>query len=306
MDNFAISPEIIWGVVILAAVAFYFVYKKKDKGFAGSALEIFSKNLTNLAKEGKLDPVIGRDKEITRTIQILCRRSKNNPILIGKAGVGKTAIVEGLAQRINQGKVPVELLNKKVYVLDISEMVSGTKYRGEFEERMKKLMAEISAANRNIILFVDEIHLLIAAGGAEGAIKAEDIFKPALARGDLQMVGATTIGEYDQYIKNDVTLARRFQSVYVDEPSASETKAILMGTKPKFEDFHNVEISDEAINAAITLSKLIKDRSFPDKAIDLIDEACSKVKLENIDKSSSKKPKVKASDVKEVMSYYRK
>jgi ATP-dependent Clp protease ATP-binding subunit ClpC len=303
-----LSSQWVWVVVILAAAVFYFIYRKKEnQGFQGSALSSFSEDLTEKARDKKLDPVIGRKDEITRVIQILSRRSKNNPILIGKAGVGKTAIVEGLAQRIVDGSVPVELRSKKVFVLDISEMVSGTKYRGEFEQRMKALMAEITSANRNIILFVDEIHLLISAGGAEGAIKAEDIFKPALARGDLQMVGATTLGEYDQFIKSDVTLERRFQPVYVDEPSEKDTKQILLGSKEKFEKFHNVIIENSAIDAAIRLSKLyMKDRNFPDKAIDLIDEACSKVKLETVEKGSGvKKSKVTAKDVNDVIKYYK-
>ncbi|MDD5731414.1 MAG: AAA family ATPase [Patescibacteria group bacterium] len=285
----SLPSYVIWIIVIVAAVVFYFIYKKKDEGFKGSALLSFARDLTQEASLKKLDPVIGRKDEIERVIQILSRRSKNNPILIGKAGVGKTAIVEGLAQRIVDGSVPVELRSKKVFVLDISEMVSGTKYRGEFEQRMKALMAEITTANRNIILFVDEIHLLISAGGAEGAIKAEDIFKPALARGDLQMVGATTLGEFDKFIKSDVTLERRFQPVYVDEPNEKDTKKILLGSKAKFENFHNVIIEDSAIDAAIKLSKLyMKDRNFPDKAIDLIDEACSKVKLETVEKREVK------------------
>ena len=303
----SLSPWVV--VVVAAAVLFYFVYKKKDGGAKGgkASLSLFSKDLTALARDGKIDKVIGREEEIKRVIQILSRRSKNNPVLIGKAGVGKTAIVEGLAQRIVAGTVPSELLGKRVFVLDISELVSGTKYRGEFEERMKGLMNEIIASKRNIILFVDEVHLLISAGGAEGGIKAEDIFKPALARGDLQMVGATTSGEYDQYIRKDVTLERRFQPVYVSEPSEKDTKAILIGSKSKYEIFHNVEITNEAINAAITLSKkYLKDRNFPDKALDLIDEACSKVKLEFVEKGKGdKRPLVKTSDVKDVIKYYK-
>jgi len=312
LENFSfsnLSPQWIWAIVILAAIAFYFIFKKKeDQGFKGSALSSFSEDLTEKARQKKLDPVIGRKEEIERVIQILSRRSKNNPILIGKAGVGKTAIVEGLAQRIVDGSVPEELRTKRVFILDISEMVSGTKYRGEFEQRMKALMAEITAANRNIILFVDEVHLLISAGGAEGAIKAEDIFKPALARGDLQMVGATTLGEFDKFIKSDVTLERRFQPVYVDEPNEKDTKKILLGSKAKFETFHKVIIEDSAIDAAIKLSKkYMKDRNFPDKAIDLVDEACSKVKLETVEKGGkAKKPKVTAKDVKSIIKYYKK
>ncbi|HRY60122.1 MAG TPA: AAA family ATPase [Patescibacteria group bacterium] len=301
----SLNPGIV--VFVIATIIFIIIYKKDSFKGGGSVLGMFTKELTQLAKSGKLDPVIGRKDEITRVIQILSRRSKNNPILIGKAGVGKTAIVEGLAQKIAAGQVPQELLDKKVYVLDISEMVSGTKYRGEFEERVKKLMQEITSANRSIILFVDEVHMLISAGGAEGAIKAEDIFKPALARGDLQMVGATTAGEFDKYIKSDVTLERRFQPVYVDEPNAKDTKEILMGSRAKFEKFHNVIIEDGAINAAISLSKIyLKDRNYPDKAIDLIDEACAKVKLENVDKKKIKTPRVTAKDVKDVIKYYKK
>jgi ATP-dependent Clp protease ATP-binding subunit ClpC len=304
----SLPSYVVWIIVIGAAIAFYFISRKKDdEGFKGSAISSFAEDLTEKARQKKLDPVIGRKEEIERAIQILSRRSKNNPILIGKAGVGKTAIVEGLAERIVEGSVPAELRSKRVFSLDVSEMVSGTKYRGEFEQRMKALMAEITMANRNIILFVDEIHLLISAGGAEGAIKAEDILKPALARGDLQMVGATTLGEFDEFIKKDVTLERRFQPIYVDEPSEKDTKKILLGSKAKFELFHNVIIEDSALDAAIKLSKMyMKDRNFPDKAIDLVDEACSKVKLETVEKGSkSKKPKVTAKDVQAVVKYYK-
>lgn len=295
-------------IAIIAAVAFYFVARKKEGGDSTSGrpmIPMFTKNLTDLARTGSLDPVIGRAAEIDRVIQILSRRTKNNPILVGGAGVGKTALVEGLAERIAAGTVPDQLKNKQVLVLDISDMVSGTKYRGEFEDRMKRLMEEVQNANRTIILFVDEIHQLIAAGGAEGAIKAEDIIKPALARGDLQMVGATTNGEYDQFIRGDVTLARRFQVVTVDEPSAKDTKAILVGIRPKYEAFHNVTITDQALNAAITLSgKYIKNRSYPDKAIDLLDEACSGVKLRTIGKT--KKSQVTEKDIAAVVKYYKK
>jgi len=302
-----ISPHIIWIIVGIGIILFFIVYKKGDS-LSGSTLELFSKDLTKLAKEKKLDPVIDREEEINRTIQILSRRAKNNVVLIGKAGVGKTAIVEGLAQRIVEGKVPQELLNKRVLALDISQMVAGTKYRGEFEQRLKRIMREITLAKRIIILFIDEIHVLVSAGGAEGAIKAEDIFKPALARGDLQMIGATTFSEYDQYIKKDVTLERRFQPIHVFEPDLSTTKKILLGIKNKYEKFHNVKITNEAIDAAISLAKkYITDRNFPDKAIDLIDEAASKVKLDTIgEEKTKKKPKVTLRDIKTVIKYYKK
>ena len=255
----------------------------KDKKRHGTeTLDHFGKDLTEMAREGKLDPVIGRDNETQRLLEILCRRMKNNPCLIGEAGVGKTAIAEGLAQRIANGSIPEILKDKRVITLDISSMVAGSKYRGEFEERLKKVMQEI-LESRNIIIFIDEIHTIIGAGGAEGAIDASNILKPALARGELQCIGATTIDEYRRYIEKDSALERRFQPINVGEPSKEEAVDILMGLRDKYEAHHRVKITDSAIEAAVTLSdRYISDRYLPDKAIDLIDEAGAKVRIQNL------------------------
>ena len=243
-------------------------------------LNQFGEDLTKKAKEGKLDPVVGRSKEIARVIQILSRRTKNNPCLIGEPGVGKTAIVEGLAQKINLGDVPEVLKNKRVVSLDISGMVAGAKYRGDFEERIKKALGEVKKAG-DVILFIDEIHTIVGAGSAEGAIDAANILKPMLARGEIQLVGATTIGEYRKYIEKDSALERRFSPVTVNEPTEKDTITILKGIRDKYEAHHNVKITDEAIEAAVTLSeRYINDRFLPDKAIDLIDEASSKARLQ--------------------------
>ena len=232
-----------------------------------------------MAKNGELDPVIGRDKEIERVVQILSRRTKNNPVLIGEPGVGKTAIAEGLAQRIAEGSVPVTIADKRVVSLDLSVLVAGTKYRGEFEERLQKVLAEIKEA-KDVIVFIDELHTLIGAGATEGSMDAANILKPALSRGELQCVGATTLDEYRKHIEKDAALERRFQPVTVDEPSAEDTVAILQGLKEGYESHHNVTITDEAIDAAVKLSvRYITDRFLPDKAIDLIDEASSKVRI---------------------------
>lgn len=242
-------------------------------------LSQFGRDLTKQAKEGKFDPVIGRDEEINRVIQILSRRSKNNPCLIGEPGVGKTAIAEGLAQMIAEGNVPENLRGKSLFTLDLSSMLAGAKYRGEFEERLKTAVDEIIKSG-NVILFIDEIHTIIGAGAAEGAIDASNILKPSLARGELQLIGATTINEYRKYIEKDAALERRFQPVTVGEPSVEETIEILKGLKDKYEAHHNVEITPEAISAAAKLSaRYISDRFLPDKAIDLIDEACSKARM---------------------------
>ena len=248
----------------------------------GKVLEQYSRDMTKLAAEGKLDPVIGRDQEILRLVQILSRRTKNNPCLIGEPGVGKTAIVEGLAQRIVQGEVPDTVKNKRVMTLDLSGMVAGSKYRGEFEERIKKVIKEV-IDDGNIILFLDEIHTIIGAGGAEGAIDASNILKPSLARGELQLIGATTIEEYRKYIEKDAALERRFQTVMVEEPSLTEAVRIVMGIKHKYEEHHHVTITPEAVEAAVKLSdRYINDRNLPDKAIDLIDEAAAALRLQGL------------------------
>ncbi len=242
-------------------------------------LDSLARDLTVLARDSKLDPVIGRSKEIERVIQVLSRRTKNNPVLIGEPGVGKTAIAEGLAQRIVANEIPETLRNKRVMVLDMGTVVAGTKYRGEFEDRLKKIMDEIRNAG-NVILFIDELHTLIGAGGAEGAIDASNILKPALARGELQCIGATTLDEYRKHIEKDAALERRFQPVKVDEPTAEEAVQILLGLRDRYEAHHRVHITDDAVKAAVTLSdRYISDRFLPDKAIDLIDEAASKVRL---------------------------
>ena len=242
-------------------------------------LDEYSRDLTALAAEGKLDPVIGREKEINRVIQILSRRTKNNPCLIGEPGVGKTAVTEGLAQKIAIGDVPDTIRGKRVVILDLSGMVAGSKYRGEFEERIKNVLNEVRE-DGNTLLFIDEIHTIIGAGGAEGALDASNILKPSLARGELQLIGATTIDEYRKYIEKDPALERRFQPVTVEEPTEAEAEEILKGLRPRYEEHHKVTITDEAIHAAVTLSsRYINDRFLPDKAIDLIDEASSKVRL---------------------------
>ncbi|MEK7256374.1 MAG: ATP-dependent Clp protease ATP-binding subunit, partial [Bacteroidota bacterium] len=234
------------------------------------------------AEENKLDPIIGREKEIERVSQILSRRKKNNPILIGEPGVGKTAIVEGLAMRIQQKKVPRTLYNKRLVMLDLAALVAGTKYRGQFEERMKAIMNELEKT-REVILFIDEIHTMVGAGGATGSLDASNIFKPALARGELQCIGASTLDEYRQYIEKDGALDRRFQRVMVDPPSPEDTIHILENIKEKYEDFHNVVYSDEAVKACVTLSdRYISDRFLPDKAIDVLDEVGARVHLKNI------------------------
>lgn len=249
-------------------------------GAKTQTLDEFGRDLTDLAREGKLDPVVGRQNEIERVMQILCRRTKNNPCLIGEPGVGKTAIAEGLALRIVSGDIPDLLRNKRLVALDLAGLVAGTKYRGEFEERMKKVMEEVRKAEGQIILFIDELHTLVGAGAAEGAIDASNIMKPALARGELQCIGATTQDEFRKYIEKDAALERRFQAVKVKQPSEEEAIDILKGLRERYEAHHHVEITDEAIVSAVQLSnRYIPDRSLPDKAIDLIDEAASKVRL---------------------------
>lgn len=249
-------------------------------------LDSLARDLTKLAREKRLDPVVGRAKEVKRLIQILSRRTKNNPVLVGEPGVGKTAIAEGLAQKIINGEVPEDMQNKRLMMLDMGALVAGTKYRGEFEDRMKKIIDEIYQDGQ-IILFIDELHTLIGAGGAEGAIDASNILKPALARGELQTIGATTLDEYQKYIEKDSALERRFARVQVDEPIPEEAEEILRGLRPRYEEHHGVEISDDALHAAVQLSvRYINSRQLPDKAIDLMDESAAKVRLDKTDESS--------------------
>jgi ATP-dependent Clp protease ATP-binding subunit ClpC len=256
------------------------------------ALDSFGRDLTELARQGKLDPVIGREREIERAIQVLCRRSKNNPVLLGEAGVGKTAIVEGFAQRVISGNVPEILTDKRIVVLDLAMMVAGTKYRGQFEERIKAVMNEVRRA-RNTILFIDELHTLVGAGGAEGAIDAANVLKPALARGEIQCIGATTLDEYRKYIEKDSALARRFQEIIVEPTGKAETIEILKGLRERYEEHHRVQITDDAVVAAVEMSeRYITARCLPDKAIDVIDEAGARVRL----RSMSKPPDLKEID----------
>lgn len=285
ISTMGVSPQKIYVDVLLAMGADPNLYKEdlaKNKGGGKSkatTLSQYSRDLTALAREGKLDPVIGREDEISRVIQILSRRTKNNPCLIGEPGVGKTAVVEGLALRIVQGKVPFTVQNKRVLTLDLSGMVAGSKYRGEFEERIKKLIKEV-ISDGNVILFLDELHTIIGAGGAEGAIDASNILKPSLARGEIQLIGATTISEYRKHIEKDAALERRFQPVSVNEPTVEEAIGILEGIKAGYEKHHNVEITSQAVETAVLLSeRYINDRNLPDKAIDLIDEAASAARL---------------------------
>lgn len=246
------------------------------------ALDSFGRDLTQLARQGKLDPVIGREREIERAIQILCRRTKNNPVLLGEAGVGKTAIVEGFAQRVVGGNIPDLLSDKRIVVLDLAMMVAGTKYRGQFEERIKAVMNEVRRA-KNTILFIDELHTLVGAGGAEGAIDAANVLKPALARGEIQCIGATTLDEYRKYIEKDNALARRFQEIIVDPTSPDETVAILKGLRPRYEEHHRVQFTDDALAAAVELSeRYVTSRCLPDKAIDVMDEAGARIRLRSM------------------------
>ncbi len=262
--------------------------REKQQAAAGTpTLDGLARDLTQMARDEKMDPVIGRSKEVRRVVQILSRRTKNNPVLIGEPGVGKTAIAEGLAQKIVAGEVPENLSHKRLMALNMGSLVAGTKYRGEFEDRLKKIIEEIYQ-DGEVILFIDELHTLIGAGGAEGAIDASNILKPALARGELQTLGATTFDEYQKYIESDAALERRFASVTVDEPTQEDAIAILNGIRPKFEEHHQVQIDDEAINAAVKLSsRYISDRFLPDKAIDLIDEAGAKVRIEATENSGT-------------------
>ena len=245
------------------------------------ALERYGRDLTDLARKGKLDPVIGRDEEIRRVIQVLSRRTKNNPVLIGEPGVGKTAIVEGLAQRIVRGDVPEGLKDKQIVGLDMGALVAGAKYRGEFEERLKAVLKEITESDGRIVLFIDELHTVVGAGAAEGSIDASNMLKPMLARGELHTIGATTLDEYRKYIEKDAALERRFQPVMVGEPSVEDTISILRGLRERYEIHHGVQIKDSALVAAAVLShRYIADRFLPDKAIDLVDEAAARLRME--------------------------
>ncbi len=282
---------LVWkGIVVILGVAGYLLYAKRKesggvryKGGSTPTLDAFAIDFTRLAKEKRIDPVVGRESEILRLAQVLSRRSKNNAILLGAPGVGKTAIVEGIANRIVSGEVPGSLKNKRLLALDVTSLLSGTKYRGEFEQRAKKIVSEIQSANRSIILFIDEIHSIIQSSGTEGAINFADILKPALARGDLQMIGATTDVEYKKYIQSDSSLERRFQPIDVKEPNEEETIQILQGVKDKFREYHQVEFTDAAIEVAVRLTKKkIVNRKLPDKALDAIDEAAAMVKVSHV------------------------
>lgn len=272
-------------------------------------LSSFSKDMTEMARQGKLDPVVGREKEIRHLIMVLSKRTKNNAVLIGEAGVGKTTIIEGLAERIAAGNVPFDLLKKRVIALDLNSLLAGTKYRGEFEQRIKKLTEEISGSKRNIIIFIDEIHNLIEAESSGESISVGDIFKPAMARGDLQIVGATTQEEYESYFQKDLAFKRRLQPIFVSEPNKEETLAILKGIRQKYEDYHRVKISDEVLQACVDFSeRMLPGRAFPDKAIDLMDEACSQARIECLNSDSSEcqvLPEAKASDVERIAAEYR-
>jgi ATP-dependent Clp protease ATP-binding subunit ClpC len=269
-------------ITILKTAEKHYESTKAKKEQGSSYLSQYGKNLTDLALKKKLDPVIGREKETERLIRILSRKTKNNPCLIGEAGVGKTAIVEGLAARISSGDVPMQLLGKKIISVDLTSMVAGAKYRGDFEERIKNLINEASK-NKSVILFIDEIHTIVGAGSAEGAIDAANILKPQLSRAEIQLIGATTFSEYHKYIEKDAALKRRFQELIIEEPTVEETVNMLLGLKDRYEKHHNVYISDEAINSAVALSnRYIQDRYFPDKALDVLDEACVKTSMSSI------------------------
>lgn len=296
------------GVIFAVVGAWLYRENTRMKSSKTPTLDQYSRELTKLAREGQLDPVIGRGHEIQRVIQILSRRTKNNPVLIGDSGVGKTAIVEELAQEIASGKVPEPIRNKRVLALDLSGLVAGTKYRGEFEKRLKTIMDEIIAAQRGIILFIDELHTLAEAGEASGAIDAADILKPSLARGDLQVVGATTMEDFKKYIQHDVTLERRFQPVVVEEPTPGKTLEMLKGLKKRYEDHHHVRYNDDAIEEAVRLADhFLIDRFFPDKAIDLIDEAGAMVRLAVIthpERTTQEIPMVTKRDIQTIIKEY--
>ena len=289
-----LNPWFLIGIIVIG-FAYLFVDKNHrlaritalrrltPKRSATPTLDSFGVDFTLLARSGRIDPVVGREDQIVRLAQVLSRRNKNNAILIGAPGVGKTAIVEGLAVLIVKNEVPEALSGKRLLALNVPDLLAGTKYRGDFEQRAKKIVQEISAANRNVILFIDEVHSVIQSHGTEGAVNFADILKPALARGELQMIGATTTDEYNKYIKSDPSLERRFQPIEVKEPSEAETLRILQGVKDKYREYHKVEFTDAALEAAVGLTKkIILERRLPDKAIDAIDEAAAMVKVSNI------------------------
>ena len=298
LDFLQTFPGQVVALSIIAGLLFYALRSKEEgteskfknpfntKSGTTPALNAYTVDFTEMARIGRIDPIIGRHDEVLRLAQVLSRRNKNNAIVVGPPGVGKTAIVEGLAQRIVHDLVPETLKNKRVLSLDVTSLMSGTKYRGEFEERAKRLVQDITASNRSIILFVDEVHSVIQSQGSEGSLNFSDILKPALARGDLQMIGATTFAEYEKYIQSDPALERRFQLVEVNEPNEFDTMEILQGLKDKYREYHKVEFTDAALEAAIRFSnEFIKNRTQPDKAIDAIDEAASMVRVSHIHES---------------------
>lgn len=297
--------------VLSAAYLLFRLFQGRSRDIFVSTpiLSSFSKDMTEMARQGRLDPVVGREKEIRHLIMVLSKRTKNNAVLIGEAGVGKTTIAEGLAERIVAGNVPFDLLKKRVLALDLNSLLAGTKYRGEFEQRIKHLTDEITRSDRNIIIFIDEIHNLIEAESSGESISVGDIFKPAMARGDLQIVGATTQEEYESYFQKDLAFKRRLQPIFVNEPDKEETFAILKGIRKKYEDYHRVKISDEVLRSCIDFSeKMLPGRSFPDKAIDLMDEACSQARIECLNDDSSDcqvLPEAKISDVERIAAEYR-
>lgn len=298
-------------LVLVGLLALWKYYRSRGGAVSWGNTPIlngFSKDITEMARRGDLDPVIGREKEIRHLIMILSKRTKNNAVLIGEAGVGKTTIAEGLSQQIIDKTVPPDLYNKRVLALDLNSLLSGTKYRGEFEGRVKQITEEITRSKRSIILFIDEIHNLIESESSGESISVGDIFKPAMARGDLQIVGATTRSEYDQYFSKDQAFKRRLQPIFVSEPTPKETLNILRGIKKKYEDYHHVQIPDGTLVACIELSeKVLVDRSFPDKAIDLMDEASSKVRIECIkDGACPNDPVVETEDVAKIVAEYKK
>lgn len=302
---------ILLGAFTIALVTIYYLLQKKMRlgPTPTPMLDHYSRDLTRLAKEGALDPVVGRRKEIDQLTRILSRRTKNNVVLVGEAGVGKTAIVEGLAQNIIGRLTPSDLAGKRILSLDLNALIAGTKYRGEYEERIKKITEEIMGNQRTIILFIDEIHNLIEPENSGESISAGDILKPAMARGELQVVGATTRQEYEQYFQKDPAFRRRLQPIYIREPDQEETLEVLRGIKSHYEKYHNLVIDDAALVACVRLGKnIMPDRSFPDKAIDIMDETASKVKLEHLSisrvKKESARPVVMADDVRIIISEY--